>query len=152
MGFDCYTTFTSPIRKYNDLLVHRIIKSKLSGKKAPSISEEVIDNLQDRLIKGRNAVYQAENWLKLQFLASCTQTEFDGTIVQLNQGGFTVQLSDIGVDGFVDLRKQKFEFDKVYLTHSKGDVTYQLNTEVKVTIKHIDLELRKLELAIITAA
>ena len=152
MGFDCYTTFTSPIRKYNDLLVHRIIKSKLSGKKAPSISEEVIDNLQDRLIKGRNAVYQAENWLKLQFLASCTQTEFDGTIVQLNQGGFTLQLSDIGVDGFVDLRKQKFEFDKVYLTHSKGDVTYQLNTEVKVSIKHIDLELRKLELAIITAA
>jgi VacB/RNase II family 3'-5' exoribonuclease len=148
MGFDMYSTFTSPIRKYNDLLVHRIIKSKLSGGKAPELTDNVIVNLQDRLIKGRYAVNQAESWLKLQFLANSTQTEFDGTIVQLNQGGFTVQLSDIGADGFVDLRKQKFEFDKVYLTHKKGDVSYQLNNTVKVTIKNIDLELRKLELVI----
>jgi VacB/RNase II family 3'-5' exoribonuclease len=149
MGFDMYSTFTSPIRKYNDLLVHRIIKSKLSGKKAPVLSADVIANLQERLITGRNAVYQAENWLKLQFLANSTQTEFDGNIVQLNQGGFTVQLTEIGLDGFVDLRKQKFDFDKVYLTHKKGDVSYQLNTAVKVSVKTIDLENRKLELALI---
>jgi VacB/RNase II family 3'-5' exoribonuclease len=149
MGFDMYSTFTSPIRKYNDLLVHRIIKSKLSGKKPPVLSEDVIKNLQERLITGRNAVYQAENWLKLQFLTSCTQTAFDGHIVQLNQGGFTVQLTEIGIDGFVDLRKQKFDFDKIYLTHKKGDVNYQLNHAVKVSVKNIDLQNRKLELAII---
>ena len=148
MGFDYYTTFTSPIRKYNDLLVHRILKSKLSNKKAPEISETVINNLQDRLIQGRNAVAQAENWLKLQFLQSSTQTEFEGSIVQLNPGGFTVQLTDLGIDGVVDLRKQKFEFDKVYLTHTKGDTSYQLNQSVSVKVKNIDLESRKLELAI----
>jgi len=87
--------------------------------------------------------------LKLQFLANSAQTEFDATIVQLNQAGFTVQLTDVGVDGFVDLRKQKFEFDKVYLTHSKGDIRYQLNDTLKVTIKNIDLESRKLELSLI---
>jgi exoribonuclease-2/ribonuclease R len=149
MGFDCYTTFTSPIRKYNDLLVHRILKSKLSGKKVPEITEDVINSLQDRLIQGRNAVYQAENWLKLQFLENSVQTEFEGAIVQLNPGGFTVQLTDLGIDGFVDLRKQKFEFDKVYLTHKKGDVSYQLNQAVKVSVKNIDLTTRKLDLAII---
>ena len=149
MGFDCYTTFTSPIRKYNDLLVHRILKSKLSGQKAPEITEDVINNLQDRLINGRKAVFQAENWLKLQFLENCVQTEFEGTIVQLNPGGFTVQLTDLGIDGFVDLRKQKFEFDKVYLTHQKGDVSYQLNQAVKVSVKNIDQTIRKLDLAII---
>lgn len=149
MGFDAYTTFTSPIRKYNDLLVHRILKSKLSGQKAPEISEDVITNLQERLIQGRNAVSQAENWLKLQFLANSTQTEFDASIVQLNQAGFTVQLTDVGVDGFVDLRKQKFEFDKVYLTHTKGETRYQLNDTLKVSIKNIDLESRKLELSLI---
>lgn len=146
MGFEAYTTFTSPIRKYNDLLVHRIIKAHLNKGKLPEITEKTIENLQDLLIKGRNAVSMAENWLKLQFLEKSEQKEFNGIIQQINPAGLMVQIVEIGIDGFVDLRKQKFEFDKVYLTHKKGDVQYQLDQEIKIKIKGVDLQQRKLEI------
>jgi VacB/RNase II family 3'-5' exoribonuclease len=146
MGFEAYTTFTSPIRKYNDLLVHRIIKAHLNKGKLPEITEKTIENLQDLLIKGRNAVSMAENWLKLQFLEKSEQKEFNGIIQQVNPAGLMVQIVEIGIDGFVDLRKQKFEFDKVYLSHKKGDVQYQLDQEVKIKIKDVDLQQRKLEI------
>ena len=149
MGFDGYTTFTSPIRKYNDLVVHRIIKAHLNQGKKIDVTDDMIENLQTLLIKGRGAVALAENWLKLQFIEKSEQKEFTGTIQQVNASGLTVQITEIGIDGFVDLRKQKFEFDKVYLTHKKGDVQYQLDQSVNIKIKTVDLQARKLELEII---
>lgn len=149
MGFEAYTTFTSPIRKYNDLLVHRIIKAHLSENKKPEITEQTIESLQDLLIKGRSAVALAENWLKLQFIEKSEQKEFTGIIQQVNPAGLMVQVVEIGIDGFVDLRKQKFEFDKVYLSHKKGDTQYELDQEVKIKVKSVDLTARKLELEII---
>ena len=151
MGFDCYTTFTSPIRKYNDLLVHRIIKSHLNDQKAPEINAEMIERLQQGLFSGRQAVNLAENWLKLQFLENLPQKEFAGKIVQTNIGGCTVQLVDFGIDGFVDLRKSKkrLNFDKIYLRHSNDDTSYQLDQEVTVTIKNLDIQGRKLDLSFV---
>ncbi|MGR6874770.1 VacB/RNase II family 3'-5' exoribonuclease [Pseudomonas sp. HK3] len=151
MGFDSYTTFTSPIRKYNDLLIHRVIKSHLNKQKAPEINDAMIERLQQGLISGRQAVSLAENWLKLQFLENLPQKEFAGKIVQTNIGGCTVQLVDFGIDGFVDLRKSKkrLNFDKVYLRHSNDDTSYQLDQEVTVTIKNLDLQGRKLDLSFV---
>lgn len=149
MGFDCYTTFTSPIRKYNDLVVHRIIKAHLNDQKAPDVDDAMIERLQQGLISGRQAVNLAENWLKLQFLENLPQKEFAGKIVQTNIGGCTVQLVDFGIEGFVDLRKSKkrLNFDKVYLRHSNNDTSYQLDQEVTVTIKNLDIQARKLDLS-----
>lgn len=151
MGFDSYTTFTSPIRKYNDLLVHRIIKAHLNNQKAPEISNETIESLQTQLVTGRQAVNLAEKWLKLQFVANLPQKEFTGKIVQTNIGGCTVQLVDFGVEGFVDLRKSKkrLNFDKVYLRHSNDEKHYQLDQTVTVSIKNIDVQNRKLDLVFV---
>lgn len=151
MGFDSYTTFTSPIRKYNDLLVHRIIKAHLNEQKLPQITDETIARLQDALITGRHAVNLAENWLKLQFLQGLNETEFEGKIVQTNIGGCTVQLVDFGIEGFVDLRKSKkrLEFDKIYLRHSNEETSYQLDQTIKVKIKNLDVLARKLDLIFI---
>lgn len=148
MGFDCYTTFTSPIRKYSDLVVHRIIKAHLSGQKLPEISDELINTLQDNLLQGRGAVNLSEHWLKLQHLETQKQTEFDGVIVQINPAGCVVQVTDLGVDGFVEINRKKsnFEFDKTYLRHVGKDTTYLLDQAVKVSVKNIDLMQRKLEL------
>lgn len=156
MGFDCYTTFTSPIRKYSDLVIHRIIKAHLKEQKLPEVSDQLIQDLQDNLIQGRSAVGLSEHWLKIQFLASQKATEFDGVIVQTNPAGCTVQITDFGVDGFVEINKKKssFEFDRTYLRHvGKGKnegVTYQLDQPVKVSIKNIDLMQRKLELEFVS--
>ena len=158
MGFDCYTTFTSPIRKYSDLVIHRIINAHLNEQKKPDVSEALIEGLQSALITGRNAVAQAEQWLKLQFinlqlenLSEASKTlQLKGTISQINPGGFMVQLDEYGIDGFVDMRKSKpqSQFDKTYLTHKNEKASYQLDQSVNVSIKLIDLMKRKLELSI----
>jgi VacB/RNase II family 3'-5' exoribonuclease len=151
MGFESYTTFTSPIRKYNDLVVHRLIKSQLSQQKGPDVNDEMIERLQQGLISGRQAVNLAESWLKLQFLENLPQKEFAGKIVQTNIGGCTVQLVDFGIEGFVDLRKSKkrLNFDKVYLRHSNDTTSYQLDQEVTVSIKNLDIQARKLDLSFV---
>jgi VacB/RNase II family 3'-5' exoribonuclease len=158
MGFDSYTTFTSPIRKYSDLVIHRIINAHLNEQKKPQVSEALIDGLQSSLITGRNAVSQAEQWLKLQFINQQLENsnegqkniQFKGTISQINPGGFMVQLDEYGIDGFVDMRKSKpqSQFDKTYLTHKNEKASYQLDQAVVVNIKLIDLMKRKLELTI----
>ena len=158
MGFDCYTTFTSPIRKYSDLVIHRIISAHLTQQKKPEVNEALIKGLQNALITGRNAVSQAEQWLKLQFINQQLENsnegqkniQFKGTISQINPGGFMVQLDEYGIDGFVDMRKSKpqSQFDKAYLTHKNEKACYQLDQAVIVNIKLIDLMKRKLELAI----
>ena len=151
MGFDCYTTFTSPIRKYSDLVVHRIINAHLNEQKSPEVTQQLIENLQIGLLEGRNAVNQAEFWLKLQYLNSQENKEYAGTISQVNPGGFMVQLDDFGMDGFVDMRKSKPKstFNKAYLTHKNEKASYQLDQPVKVKVKLIDLMKRKLELEVI---
>ncbi len=151
MGFDCYTTFTSPIRKYSDLVIHRIINAHLNEQKCPEVTEQLINNLQKGLIEGRNAVNQAEFWLKLQYLNTQESKEYSGTISQINPGGFMVQLDDYGMDGFVDMRKSKpkSSFDKAYLTHKNKETSYQLEQAVNVKIKLVDLMKRKLELEVV---
>ncbi len=151
MGFDCYTTFTSPIRKYSDLVIHRIISAHLTKQKSPEISEQLISNLQSGLLEGRYAVNQAEFWLKLQYLDAQESKEYSGTISQINPGGFMVQLDDYGIDGFVDMRKSKpkSSFDKTYLTHKNKETSYQLDQAVNVKIKLVDLMKRKLELEVV---
>ncbi len=159
MGFDCYTTFTSPIRKYSDLVIHRIINAHLNEQKKPQVSEQLIEKMQSSLIQGRNAVAQAEQWLKLQYINHQLESLTDGNkslqlkgiISQINPGGFMVQLDDFGIDGFVDMRKSKpqSQFDKTYLTHKNEKASYQLDQAVNVSIKLVDLMKRKLELVVI---
>ncbi|QIZ84821.1 VacB/RNase II family 3'-5' exoribonuclease [Bermanella marisrubri] len=150
MGFECYTTFTSPIRKYSDLLIHRIIKAHLSEQKQLEINDETIALLQDALVTGRRAVNLAEHWLKLQYLDKLKENQFDGVISQINPGGLTVTITELGLDGFIDLRKNKaLSFNRTYLMFEGEKQTFTLDQKVKVEVKKADLVDRKLELAIV---
>ncbi len=150
MGFDCYTTFTSPIRKYNDLLVHRIIKSKLSQSPMPKLDDALIERLQQNLINGRSAVSIAENWLKQQFIKEKQGQTFRALITQVNPSGMTVQLVDTGIEGFVDLRKvePRYSFDKNYLVISNKKATYQIDQEIDVVLTQVDLMKRSLKFSL----
>src|SRR5699024_10952801 len=70
LGFSRYTTITSPIRKWNDLLVHRAIKARLRGVPAPTIAPEAITALQQQLDQGRQACHLAEQWLRCRYMAA----------------------------------------------------------------------------------
>lgn len=150
MGFDCYTTFTSPIRKYSDLLIHRIIKAHLNQQPDINIDDVTIEQLQRQLIAGRSAVNITESWLLAQYMRPQEGNTFNATITQANPSGFTVQLDDTGVTGIVDLRKmdKKYSFDKVYLTHTSGKIRYQIGQPIQVTLEQANLNTRQIRFSV----
>lgn len=159
MGLAAYTTFTSPIRKYNDLLVHRLVKSYLFDSPMDAISADVLDQLSKAQNNSRMAAWQSDQWLKAEWLQRQFAAEKEsnsvskegvkrsGKIVQVNSGGFTVRLDDCGIEGQVDVRRNKdWKFDTKTMTHTHGDKTYRLEQSVSVMIASIIPVLRQVKL------
>jgi exoribonuclease-2 len=158
MGLSAYTTFTSPIRKYNDLLVHRLVKSYLFDSKMDVISADVLEQLGKAQNNSRMAAWQSDQWLKAEWLlrqfaqekesnsVSKEGLKREGKIVQVNSGGFTVRLDDCGIEGQVDVRRNKaWKFDTKTMTHSHVEKTYRLEQSVTVTIASITPVLREVK-------
>lgn len=146
LGFEQYTTFTSPLRRYNDLLVHRIIKRRLAQENNSPISQETLDKLQQRQNNARMASMQAEQWLKLDWFAKQpADKSYNAQIFQLMSHGLRVKLVDYGIDGYVDLDKnQKWQLDTVHMVLSNDSHTFNLNGEITVCVDKIDVGKRNL--------
>ncbi|WP_108125521.1 VacB/RNase II family 3'-5' exoribonuclease [Saccharospirillum mangrovi] len=152
LGFEQYTTVTSPIRKYSDLTVHRLIKAKLNDE-AFAIDNALVDTLNDRLGASRKAANEVDNHLRLQWLAQLSEQQpeqtWAATIVHINAGGLIVQLDDNGASGFVDLRsgEEKFSYDALRMLMKSETRQFVLDQALTVRIQANDGQ--KLELALV---
>ena len=147
LGFDCYSTFTSPLRKYNDLVVQRCIRACLDNSSGGDLSDDAIAQLQEKLRNVRQASRQMEQWLQYQYLAKQpSEQTYAGHIAHLNGGGFTVELHDSGISGFVEARSipEKLSFDADTLRLYNDQQNYQLEQAVTVKVAEIDPFQRKL--------
>lgn len=162
MGLPAYTTFTSPLRKYNDLLVHRLIKAYLADSPINPIAADVLEQVGKAQNNSRMAAWQAEQWLKAEWLLRQFNEEKNltndkdsdnkeglkraGHIVQVNSGGFTVRLDNNGIEGQFEVRRNKeWKFDTKTMTHTKGEMTYRLEQAVTVTIASVTPVLRDIK-------
>lgn len=137
LGFQQYTTFTSPLRKYNDLILHRLIKSLLNDEAAELPTEEQLSDIQQRQNDSRMAAAQTESWLKLSWLQQQPEDAvYEATIVHMNSANFTVRLEDSGIEGTIDRRKAKgkWTFETKTLTHRSEDQCFKLNQLVRVKV------------------
>ncbi len=149
MGLTSYTTFTSPIRKYSDLLVHRIIKA--AGSDSPSkLTQSTLDQLQESQDNSRQACYQLEQWLKCQYLQPMIGQTHTGRVTQLNSNGFTVRLDEHLIEGFVETKqlKEKFSFDPMRLRLNSQSQRIELEQAVTVVIKEVDSAKRSIRFAL----
>jgi len=150
MGLPEYTTFTSPIRKYADLTVHRIIKAALRKQPSPAkkITNRTLERLQESLRNGRSAVNESEHWLKCEYAQSLVGQSFDGHIQHTSGSGFQVRLDDSGIDGMVNLGsvKEKFKFDGTRFQHIGEKRSFCLNQPVRVTIAAVDMDKKQIDL------
>lgn len=146
LGFEHYTTFSSPLRKYNDLLVHRIVKSILANEGVLMPSQEELDEIQQQQNTARMASAQAEHWLKLDWLAKQPEeNEYKAQIFQLMPHGLRVKLVDYGIDGYVDLNKnKKWQLDNVHMRLYNQEHSYNINEEISVKVKEVDINKQNL--------
>ncbi len=148
LGFEQYTTATSPIRKYADLTIHRLLKSKIVNQDNV-IDANVADDFNSRGNQSRNAAQSIENRLRLNWLASQDNKVWVGTIVHINSNGIVVQLNENGATGLIDLRKQKdkFTYDPLRMLLKSEQMQYQLEDQVNVSISQVNSDQLTLSLS-----
>jgi ribonuclease R len=151
-----YVHFTSPIRRYPDLLVHRAIKHVLSGKKPGSFpySPKDMDRLGQHCSmtekRADDATRDAIAWLKCEFMLDKIGEEFDGVITGVTGFGLFVQLQDVFVEGLVhvtSLENDYYELDAPShrLVGARSKKVYQLAAPLRVRVVQVDMEQRRID-------
>jgi ribonuclease R len=152
LAFEDYTHFTSPIRRYPDLLVHRAIKRALLGKvREPSNRMlELGAHLSMTERRADDASRDVEQWLKCEYMSDKVGDNFNGVISGVAGFGLFVELSDVFVEGLIsvrDLKDDYFVFDDVHhqLKGERNGKIYRLGDMIKVKIASVNLDDRKID-------
>ena len=152
LAFDAYVHFTSPIRRYPDLLVHRAIKALLSDQKYSGINwEEVGRHCSETERRADEASRDVENWLKCYYMQDHVGGTFEGRVTGVTSFGLFVMLDDYFVDGLVhisELGRDYFRFEPTrhMLLGERTGKRYRLADRLKVKLVRVDLETRKIDL------
>lgn len=151
LGIESYATITSPIRRYQDLHNHRIIKGLLGDAANTDKSATLAEQLQAQLQRNRQACRQTEHWLLCQYLANQKGQRFEATVVAVASQGILVRLVDSGAEGFITLRGSKEEparYDSLRMTLSHEGQTYHLEQKLTVILDKVDLAQKQLNLSL----
>ncbi|WP_136253892.1 exoribonuclease II [Onishia niordana] len=125
LGLAAYATWTSPIRKYGDMVNHRLIKRVLKNESAPAeASQALTEQLTERRRLNRMAERDVKDWLYVRYLteAAKEQQEFEAEIIAINRGGMRVRLVDNGATAFIPAPLMHSERDKVVIDDKEGRI------------------------------
>ena len=152
LAFDAYVHFTSPIRRYPDLLVHRAIKALLANQKYSGLDwDEVGRHCSETERRADDASRDVENWLKCYYMQDHVGGVFEGRVTGVTSFGLFVMLDDYFVDGLVhisELGRDYFRFEPTrhMLLGERTGKRYRLADRLKVKLVRVDLETRKIDL------
>ncbi len=152
LGYEAYTHFTSPIRRYSDLLVHRTIKAILAGKKYKPARKWDALGLQTSMTERRadDASRDVQNWLKCYYMQDKVGEEFDGVVSAVTSFGIFVLLEGVYVEGLVhisELGVDYFHYDEVRheLKGERSGQIYRMTEPVRVKVARVDLETSRID-------
>lgn len=151
LAYESYTHFTSPIRRYPDLVIHRAIKAVLQGAKyRPGKWDEIGIHCSQTERRADDATRDVESWLKCYYMKERIGEEFAGSVSAVTSFGIFVALDDVFVEGLVhisDLGSDYFHYDdaKHQLVGERTGRRFRLADRVRVQLVRVDMESSKID-------
>ena len=156
LAYDAYTHFTSPIRRYPDLLIHRAIKAVVNGEKYKAKDWNNLGvhcSMTER--RADDATRDVNNWLKCYYMKDKIGEVFEGTIAGVTAFGVFVALDGVYVEGLLhvtELGNDYFNFDKARheMLGERTGVRFRLGDRLIVKVARVDLETSKIDFTLVS--
>lgn len=156
LGFDFYTHFTSPIRRYPDMMVHRLLDRYMNGGRSVNVAklEEQCKHSSDMEQLASNAERSSIKYKQVEYMGDHLGETFDGVISGVTEWGLYVELNENLCEGLVpvrDLADDYYDFDErnYCLIGRRHNVRYRLGDEVKVRVARTSLERKQLDFVLV---
>ena len=156
LAFDFYSHFTSPIRRYADLMVHRILLETLENQ--PHKYNSVLGDIAKRISRQERKAVEAEResnkYFQVVYVHDKVGEEFDGIVSGVAEFGLFVKMTENGCEGMVPLLEipgDRFSFDakKMVIVGQRSGKTYSFGDDVRVKITEVHPKKRQIDLAVV---
>jgi len=156
LAFDYYSHFTSPIRRYPDLIVHRLLEKYIDGGK--SIDKEELERLCKHCSEMERVASQAERdsvkYMQVKFLQNKIGERYDGVVSGVTEWGVYVELIANKCEGLVKVSSMKddhyiYDEKKYALIGYRTKISYQIGQKVKIKIQRADLERKQMDFVLV---
>ena len=152
LGFPYYTHFTSPIRRYPDMMVHRLLQRYLDGKQSAdkAAHEAMCEHSSEMEVRASEAERASIKYKMVEYMADKIGEEFDGHISGFSEWGVFVELEESIVEGMIPMRDMPgdyYRFDEArYEVYGQATGrTFSLGDNVRIRVKSADLRRRLLD-------